>query len=286
MKVLPPRLQDPLRFAWIVIALSIVGFYLAPYPLASGFAAEQLALLRIPLLLEPILVLPLLLILPVRRTNAFYLRSFQEDEATGAVRAALQKGLGRGFRLSGIRAPARRTSTFWKHATHLAYCFKYSTPKFMNLEAGRYWLASVWRSLADARCAFIDLTEVTENVAIESRVAISCLGSNRIVFLADQTRDEAELRKRAAALVGLEEEAGSRLLLLRFERRHDWDARGLTQAVERFRLSIPKQRAGYQSGDMGLSRGMFRPAGFCSKRGFSNGLLHCPVLPRSLSLLD
>ena len=39
--------------------------------------------------------------------------------------------------------------------------------KYMNLEAETDWLARLWRSLGDARCAFVDLTDLTDNVVVE-----------------------------------------------------------------------------------------------------------------------
>lgn len=141
---------------------------------------------------------PLLLctvfVLPRRITNALYLRSFRNDAQTGTLRSAAQAALGRSFRLSGIRDPRRRWPALIRHLFYLLFLIRYAQPKFMNLEAGNDWKVRLWRSLGDARCALIDITELTPFVCEEINLAIRCLGFQRVLFLGDRSRTVDEWR--------------------------------------------------------------------------------------------
>jgi hypothetical protein len=65
------------------------------------------------------------------------------------------------------------------------FCFKYATDRYMNLEAGDDWIARIWRSMGEASCAFIDLTDITEYVDQEIRLVVRCLGIGRVLFIGD-----------------------------------------------------------------------------------------------------
>ena len=147
------------------------------------------------------------LILPNRKTNAFYLRSFKNDAATLPIRVAAQSALGNDFRLSGIRDPRRRLSSFHQLLSSTVRMFvfilRYSSPKYMNLEAGGDWKIRLAASLAQARCSLIDLTDLTPFVSEEIRLTYHCLGPKRILFVANSTRTEAEWREDIEKALGI-----------------------------------------------------------------------------------
>jgi hypothetical protein len=141
-------------------------------------------------------------ILPRRATNALYLRSFRNDAQTGPLRGAAQAALGRAFRLSGIRDPRRRWPALIRHLLYILFLIRYAQPKFMNLEAGRDWKARLWRSLGEARCALIDVTELTPFVCEEIVLAIGCLGFHRVLFIGDGSRTADEWRQAVLTALG------------------------------------------------------------------------------------
>ena len=141
-------------------------------------------------------------ILPRRATNAFYLRSFRNDAATGPLRIAAQAALGPAFRLSGIRDPRRRWPPLIRHMFYVLFMVRYAHPKFMNLEASSDWKARLWRSLGAARCALIDITELTLVVREEVALASSCLGFHRVLFIGNGTRTKDEWRQVALSALG------------------------------------------------------------------------------------
>jgi hypothetical protein len=65
-------------------------------------------------------------VLPRRKTNAFYLRSFRTDRQTWPIRQTIQSGLGRKYRLSGIRDPRRRRSPL-DYGGYAIFLLRYST---------------------------------------------------------------------------------------------------------------------------------------------------------------
>ncbi len=149
----------------------------------------------------------LLTILPVRRVNAFYLRSFRNDRRSWAIRQVARDALGGQFRLSGIRDPSRRMNIVLRFLAYAVFLLRYATPKYMNLEAGPDWKARLWRSLGQARCAFVDLTEMTRFVEEEAALCYHCLGPRRVLFIGGPSLQPDGWRKRLAALLGLD--AGS-----------------------------------------------------------------------------
>src|SRR4051812_23571870 len=109
---MPPRLGDPLAFtrnsifasasASLALTLVLVCAYfsgshdLLQNPLAS-WLLDNAGLITAPIVVAASYVLlcwPLLLILPFRRTNAFYLRAFRGDDQTAPLRQAIIRGLG------------------------------------------------------------------------------------------------------------------------------------------------------------------------------------------------
>jgi len=60
----------------------------------------------------------------------------------------------------------------------------------MNLEAGPDWKARLWRSFGEARCALIDVTDLTPFVIDEVELALRCLGPDRVLFIVNDSLSE------------------------------------------------------------------------------------------------
>lgn len=131
---------------------------------------------------------------PRRATDVFYLRSFKNDAQTWPIRVAIQEAIGSRWRLSGIRDPQRRSLGFWSKLAPIFVAMKYSTPKFMDLEAGDDWKRRLWHSLRESQLAIIDVSMVTTFVLDEIAIAHDSLSSQRILFLghAPQTVEQVE----------------------------------------------------------------------------------------------
>jgi hypothetical protein len=136
--------------------------------------------------------------MPRRRTAAFYLRSFRDDPKSWPVRIDIQTALGSKMRLSGIRDPKRRRMYIWDFINPVFLAMRYCTPKYMDLEARDDWQPRLWYSMREARCAFIDLRDLTGFVGQEITLAASALGVQRIAFIGDESRDEREWKNQAA----------------------------------------------------------------------------------------
>src|SRR5262249_28260237 len=140
-------------------------------------------------------------VLPGRKVNAFYLRTFRSDVDTARIRTALVATLGREFRLSGIRDPRRRSIKFLRYLAGLLFALRYATPKYLNLEAGADWKQRLWRSLGDARCAVIDVSRLTTFVVEEIHLAYHCLGLDRVLFIGDTTKDARDWREEVSRVL-------------------------------------------------------------------------------------
>jgi hypothetical protein len=192
---LPAPLDDPLcalrRFlGWLMLAqiALVVGWLLYSFtvqrvPVEVG--AWELGIQGI------IIGLPFVVafwkLLPTQVVNAYYLRSFRHDAATPAVRRSLSVALGREFRLSGIRDPRRRSIKVVRYLTVFLFALRYATAKYMNLEAGADWKQRLWRSLGDARCAIIDVSDLTSHVIQEIQMCFRSLGLKRMLFVCRAT---------------------------------------------------------------------------------------------------
>jgi hypothetical protein len=204
---LPRPLSDPLRIyrrliLFLVLPalwLAVVLQWLLPHVEQRTIrdTAQSLALAAAFTLLFCVFQ-----ILPRRVTNAIYLRSFRNDARTGALRTDAQAALGRAFRLSGIRDPNRRWPGLIRHLLYILFLIRYAQPKYMNLEAGHDWKARLWRSLGEARCALIDVTELTPFVREEVELAVRCLGFHRVLFVADASQTADEWRHSIGATLG------------------------------------------------------------------------------------
>lgn len=189
---LPPRLGDPLlSLRNLIIGLLVLALLVMLFgrfiPQHDNHILREIedwiTIASVTLIILATLLSPILLVLPYRKTNALYLRAFAKDDSTGELRLAIQRAMGRGFRLSGIRDPRRRSSLFLRSVTVFVFCFRYSTVRYMNLEARGDWLPRLWRSLGDARCVFIDMTKMTDPVNAEVNLACNRVGISRIMFL-------------------------------------------------------------------------------------------------------
>jgi len=131
---------------------------------------------------------------PKRLTDVIYLRSFRNDDTSWPIRVAIQEAIGTRHRLSGIRDPHRReTSIFEKYAI-LAVAMKYSTPKYMDLEARMDWQSRLWNSLAYAQAAVIDVQDMTDFVRVELQLAVRALGADRVILVAMLPNTEESVR--------------------------------------------------------------------------------------------
>ena len=206
---LPRPLSDPLlalhRFlSWLLIVsiLLLTGWLLWTW-YRLGEIPGWVELIAVLAACEQMKAIWVWRILPARVTNAFYLRSFKNDPESWPIRKAAQAALGRTFRLSGIRNPRRRWPIFLRVLGFALFLFRYSTPKFMNLEAGHDWKQRLWRSLANARCALIDASELTPFVRDEVLLTCACLGLQRVLFITGRDSSEANCRDRVAPLVAV-----------------------------------------------------------------------------------
>lgn len=181
-------------------------------------------------------------ILPNRATSAIYLRSFRNDATTGRLRTVAQQSLGSGFRLSGIRDPRRRWPWLIRHIFYILFLIRYAQPKFMNLEAGDDWKSRLWRSLGEARCAVIDVSDLTPFVADEIRLAVQCLGFHRILFVGNDSQPAEEWRKAVLAALDYPDVFGEKVQVA------VWGESGAGQAAFRgkvrlFAESLPDEPA-------------------------------------------
>jgi hypothetical protein len=185
-----------LVFVCLFFLLIAAGNLSSPYATSlrdKASAAETLTIAA-TMCLGALFNLAIYLILPRKPVNALYLRSFRTDPESIAVRQLVQNGLGSQFRLSGIRSPKRRWPFWLRVIFQTPFILRYSTPKYMNLEAGADWQVLLWRSLGDVRCVFIDTRDLTSFVESEIRLCLQTVGPERILFIIDdaRSRDDAE----------------------------------------------------------------------------------------------
>jgi hypothetical protein len=249
----PSRLRDPLRvfrvlLGYLLLQNLIVGLvpivlnqvFLVPIPDSIGASAIG-AFVSCPMLFL------VWRILPSRRTNAFYFRSFRKDDETAIIRQEIQKAIGSRFRLSGIRAPSRRWPVFLQYLGSAFFFFRYATTRYMNLEAGDDWLARIWRSLADARCVFLDATDITPAVHREFQLMAEAAGADRILFLVDRSRPVEEWKRSVVEELGL---SATFMSGMRFA---VWPGNGATrEQFGTFRAEVQRFAAGLPKGTLGL----------------------------------
>lgn len=253
------KLRDPLRtIRWWVVRIMLYGSLAAIGALAV--AIGQIAVDREPgvaLMLAGSFVglsLPMLLVLlavlPSRETSALYLRSFRTDRDTLGIRTAIQSGLGPTFRLSGIRDPRRRRSPL-DYLAFTIFVLRYSTPKFMNLEAEGDWKLRLCNSMADARCVFIDVTQMTPYLAAEIALAAHGAGLARILFVGDLSQDAEGWRTQVTQHIPVAARGGP-VQVARWDR-SGAEPRQFIEEVRAFSSRLPPGNCGMSSAAVELA---------------------------------
>lgn len=197
-------LADPLRILTILAvanALITVALGLATGHIWSGLG------------LSCLLFGLALLIAPPSKPNAIYLRAFRTDRSTARLRSDIAAILGPDFRLSGIRPPRERTSVFMRFFLSGFFALRYAGTKFMELEAGDDWMATLWKTYQTMRLVLIDVRDVTPYVQQEIRLTIETVGTERVVFVVSPEKTAKEWRQLLAKYIGSENDP-ARLQLL------------------------------------------------------------------------
>jgi type IV pilus assembly protein PilA len=204
-------LADPVR---VITILMVVGSVIAGV-IASVLYAQQFGIYGV------LLGLPMagvgisyaLLIGPIGKPNAIYLRAFRTDRSTAKLRAELAAVLGPGYRLSGIRTPQKKTSVFLRFLVPGLVALNYAGSKFMELEAGDDWMARLWKTYQTTRLVFIDVRDVTIHVHNEIQMTIATMGAERCISIVGPGKTIEEWRALIAAIVGPEYETAKFNLL-------------------------------------------------------------------------
>jgi len=192
-------LSDSLRFftrLLVVMAFVIPLFFLiAAAQNGSGLFLGYLSV-------SCVLLATALLIAPAGKPNAIYLRAFRTDESTARLRARLGAALGRGYRLSGIRPPRKKTSTLVRFLMPYFAAMRYGGSKFMELEAGDDWMARLWKTYQETRLVFIDVRDVTPYVHQEIEMTLKTMGIWRCIFIIGPGKTRDEWRQTISAIAG------------------------------------------------------------------------------------
>lgn len=136
--------------------------------------------------------------------NAIYLRAFRTDSATAKLRAELAAILGPAYRLSGIRPPQKKSSTFMRFFLPGLIAFRYAGSRFMELEAGDDWMARLWKTYQSTRLVFIDVRDVTVYVHQEIQMTLETMGTERCLFVVNASKSDDEWRQSILAIAGPE----------------------------------------------------------------------------------
>ena len=131
---------------------------------------------------------------PRRPTEVLYLRSFSNDADSWKKRVAIQRELGDGIRLSGIRDPRKRRLGGLQALGPWFVAMKYCTPKFMDLVGYENWRAQVWNTTQTCKLVIIDLSVPTEFLLEEIEIVFESVGITRIAFLADAPQSEDSIK--------------------------------------------------------------------------------------------
>ena len=191
---LPRPLHDPLfqarPFVWAALVITLLltvnaTFIDREHPLWLLASTYWLGLL---------VQITILVVLPRKRAEALYLRSFGHDDASFDARFLVESVLYPGIRLAGIRTPRRRLPLFLRPFLFGVFAFRYLGARYMNLEAGKDWYARLWRTLGNCRAVAIDLREVTDSVRAEIALCVEAMGLQRILFVVDTDWNEDEIR--------------------------------------------------------------------------------------------
>ncbi len=168
---------------------------------------------------------------PRHITDAFYLRSFQNDVDTWPIRVEIQRALGNKLRLSGIRDPRRRKLGLKEKYSPIYMAMKYCTPRHMDLVAGNDWIPRLWHSLRKGQLAFIDLSTPTPAVREETRIVTDALGFDRVVFLGHAPQTADDIRAILTEELGADVAAGVGQIVI-------WPGKSSRKGVRGFRKQI------------------------------------------------
>lgn len=184
-------LADPLRgFSRLLVALAIL-LPLTNWKLFSAALSAGCALIAVAILVSP-----------SGKPNAIYLRAFRSDESTARLRLKLASILGPKFRLSGIRPPREKTSTFVRFLLPYLFALRYAGSKSMELEADDDWMARLWKTYQNTRLVFIDVRDLTSYVHQEIQMTLETIGIERCIFLTEPSRSDEDWRQTIAAIIG------------------------------------------------------------------------------------
>src|SRR5262249_32626103 len=132
------------------------------------------------------------------------------------------------------------------------FVFRYCTPKLMNLEAGDDWKSRLWASLGDARCALIDVSDLTPFVEEEIQLAYHTLGLSRILFIGEPSRDVSQWQEQLAGLLGGKVKR-EQIQVAIWDDQSRQRQEAFFQAVETFRRSLPEGTAELDSDGLALA---------------------------------
>jgi Protein of unknown function (DUF1559) len=235
-KNLPLPLSDPLVGMRAPIMIVIVAG-----AVIASFRAPDLTTLVVMWIGAIVYLLLVGLLLPARDPDVFYLRSFRRDRDTPRVRKLLQRALGRDVRVTGIRDPRRRAYRLLRYLNYFPFILKYSTTRYLNLEAEDDWKARLWRSLCHARGAVVDVTDLTSYVVEEVWLCHRTLGPDRVLYVADASKPVSEWQAQIAGILGLASDTPVRVAVWG----RDWRVRAaFAEAVASFGRELPKEPRG------------------------------------------
>jgi len=153
--------------------------------------------------LSPLLAVWLLLS-KGERVTAIYLRAFRSDQKAHKLRSLLKVALGSRFRLSGIRPPTKRVSSWLRPFTQVWMAFRYAGSPHLDLVAEDHnWMARLLASYDQTRLVFIDVRDVTRHVENEIRLSYLAMGAQRCIFITDPRQSRAEWESNIHAILGL-----------------------------------------------------------------------------------
>lgn len=242
---LPAPLADPLRrlrtvLVWLNRLTTLVVVAVTVWEVTSGHYLAALFLGCLGLL-GRVWLRGVAGLLPNSPTDILYLRSFRTDTETADIRTALERVMGEKQRISGIREPRRRWPMVLRFMTYLLFIFKYSHPKYMNLEAGDEWKGRLWRSLGEARGVVIDVADLTPAVEAEIRLCVHCVGLQRILFITRESL-QPDIRQRLLELVdNLQSEAELHTAMWK----HNEAPTSFEREVLSFANQLPDSKAGF-----------------------------------------
>lgn len=131
-------------------------------------------------------------IIPRRRFTAIYLRSFDIDKINTDIRDDIRRRTKSKLKISGVRSLTDRVTVgLWDRDPLVTLVISVFKGPF-SLEAGSDWPVRLWRTLADMRAVFIDMSKISESVLLELRLSYKCVGPHRLcVIVPGQTPIDA-----------------------------------------------------------------------------------------------